>query len=465
MQNDSLKIPEILQEIALFVENSQTLSSLARVDRFTHAAVMPCLFHSIQIRLNRIHSLALALRNKPERASSCRSLSLGGRTHKSGPLQDSVRQTLYTDLITIFGAISARGVLATLRWRSREVRLSEEVWTAISSALGSLQELDMCIVSSEEKGWRALTSTRFTQLRVLRLDLSAHGWDCAHLQSLLDTLGHLEQLSLQFPMCCGPRGITLGSTHPHLKRFSFTSYAVGPESDFLARHPGLESLFLNTEQPFSGTHASSPKMLRALNVDPYSLWYSPALIDFPITHLRLREIGEYLDDFVFDAVRALGRTLRYLELDVQDSRNSAIPHYVITLCQSVHALDELAINRLDGPSPLPPTWASDLLTDVLTVVGSTPLRALRFRCPQALPQERLLDLGPLPPQLRYIGWDLGFPPDILDFPSEAEFPSSLVYMIEKRDDKNVVAKTLTKSQTADWMTERVLHFMGESWSP
>ncbi|KAF7371326.1 hypothetical protein MSAN_00768700 [Mycena sanguinolenta] len=464
-----MKISELLQEIASFIENSQTLSFLTQVDRFSHAAVTPSLFRTIHIRLDRLDSLALALRNKPERAASCRSLTLSGTPKKGGTTLESVRQTLHLDLITLFRAISVHGVLTSLRWRSpRGVKLSEEVWAAISSALGSLHELDMYIPSADEQFWGALTSTRFTRLRILRLDLMcAHEWDCGHLQSLLDNLGHLEELCLLFPLCCDPIGLTLGSTYPHLKQFSFTSSQFAPQPDFLTRHPGLESLSLATEHQFCwGTYASSPTMLRALNVDTYSLCCSPTFVDFQIIHLRLRQIDEFMDDFVVDAVRALSQTLRYLELDILDV---LIPDYVIPLLQTTHSLDELAINHHRWPSLMPPTLASDLLTATITIVDSSPLRALRFYCPQALPQERLLDLGRLPPQLKYIGWDLNTPLEILDFPPDmepdAELPSSLVYVIEKRDDKNVVAKTLTKSSTDDWTTGGILHFMGESWTP
>jgi hypothetical protein len=43
-------------------------------------------------------------------------------------------------------------------------------------------------------------------------------------------------------------------------------------------------------------------------------------------------------------------------------------------------------------------------TDTLTGASlNTPLRALRFCCNVGLAQERIHDLGPLPPQLKYIG--------------------------------------------------------------
>jgi len=331
------------------------------------------------------------------------------------------------------------------------VSLSEDACAAMSSVLGFLQELEIYIMF-EENVWNSLTRTRFTCLRVLRLSLhNAHGWDCQDLQIMLATLVHLEELLLEFPMCCGPRGKTLGSTHPLLKRFSFTACDLFPESDFLGRHRGLESLFLETEQPFSScTDASSPKMLRALSVNEYSLASSPTLLDFPITHLRLREVDEDPDSLLTDAIRAFGRTLRCLELDIEGLLDEPIPSHARDLISNASALDELAIiRRRERP---PPSWSSNLLTDLFTALGPAALvRAVRFRCDEALPQARLDDLGPLPPRLKYIGWDVP--------------PTSLIYVLTRTGDKSVVANTLTRSPTGDWMTEGVLHFLGESWTP
>jgi hypothetical protein len=189
---------------------------------------------------------------------------------------------------------------------------------------------------------------------------------------MLNTLCDLEELSLQFPMCCPPGGITLDTTHPHLKRFSFTGAALLQESDFLVQHPGLESLFLDTEQRFrSGTDASSPHTLRALNVDDLSLSFSPTLFDFQITHLRLREFPESIDSSVLDAVHAM-RTLRCLELDIYGSCHIPLPPHAISFLQSALVLDELGIIRC-GKMPLSPGWSADML---VRLSGSFMPRAL-----------------------------------------------------------------------------------------
>jgi hypothetical protein len=64
-----MKVPELLQEIAAFVENSRDLSAFAQVDRFTHAVVTPCIFRNIELRLDFVDSLAVAFRNDSARAA------------------------------------------------------------------------------------------------------------------------------------------------------------------------------------------------------------------------------------------------------------------------------------------------------------------------------------------------------------------------------------------------------------
>ncbi|KAF7345726.1 hypothetical protein MVEN_01592700 [Mycena venus] len=455
-----LRVPELLQEIALFIENAQNLSCLAQVDRFTHRILTPCLFRSIKLRLHSLGSLATAFRNNPDLAASCKSLTFFCEYgQRESVVSGSAIQQLCMDVIVVFGAISTHQRLASLRldgweFKGHIVDISEEAAAAVSSVLGSLQELEMYI-PFESHIWNSLTSTRFAQLRVFRLSLlSAHGWDCSSLQQMLNTLCHLEELALEFPVCCGPFGLTLGSTHPHLKRFSFTGCALMDECDFLARHPSLESLYLETDQSFSnGTDSSPLKMLRALSINGYSLCYCPTLLNSPITHLRLREIDEEPDPALADTIRALGRTLRCLELDVEGLEDEPIPQHAIDLMSNAPALDELAIIR-HRPSPLPHNWASNLITDLLAALGpTTPIRALRVRCDDALPQTRLRGLGPLPVRLKYIGWDVGR-------------ASSVVYSMERRPgDEDVFVNTVTRAATDDWMAEAVLPFMGESWTP
>ncbi|KAJ6552976.1 hypothetical protein B0H19DRAFT_156582 [Mycena capillaripes] len=246
-------------------------------------------------------------------------------------------------------------------------------------------------------------------------------------------------------MCCGPYGIILDSTHPLLKRFSFTSCSLFDNCDFLARHPGIETLFLETEQSFCiGTDSS----LRAVNADEWTLVRSFDFLNSKITHLRLREIDEYAESTLIEAIRAMSSTLRCLEIEVLTSDDDPLPPCITTLFGAAPALEELAIIKLSS-SPL--NWISSLLTDLLNTLGpAAPLRALRICCNEALSPERLEDFGPLPPCLKYIGWDV--------------YLSSLIYVIERTGDKNSVGTTLTRSRADDWTAEGVLPFLGEPWT-
>ncbi|KAF8176370.1 hypothetical protein K438DRAFT_1846853 [Mycena galopus ATCC 62051] len=429
---------ELLQDIAALID-PRDLSSFAQVDRFTYAVVAPYLFRCIELSLGSVHSLAAAFRSKPELAAACRSLSF-----RSG---HSVVAD-HMDLIGVFRAISVHGRLEILRWRSY-TSIPEDIWIPFFSVFSPLRELELYEPSTKKNFWDTLAQTCFAELQIFRIYLpSCHGWDGACIQALLDGLPHLEELALEFPRhCCGPRGLTLNSTHPHLKRFSFTSANLKDENDFLARHPGIESLFLDTDQTFRCTDLHNLR----LNVDDPSLYLSPSLVDSDITHLRLRSLVEDVDPIVADVVRAARSTLRCLELDFDSDKSEAgpIPGYVIALLRAAPALDEVAV-LCDTVSERA-NWSSNLLTELLTALGpATPVRAVRFECTQAVPQSRLDDLGPLPPHLKYIGWDAG--------------STSLIYVIERQGSKNLVAKILTRVPTDDWMTEGVLHFMGESWT-
>jgi hypothetical protein len=156
MGTSPLKVPELLREIAAFIQHSRSLSSLLQVDRFVHGAVTPSLFRNVEVRLDFVDSLAEVLRNEPQHADRCTSLSFWGRHREGTPvLDDSALEKLYTDIIAILSFISAHGRLASLKWRSRGYRggqatLSEEVWRAISSVVGSLQELEIYIPSAEK---------------------------------------------------------------------------------------------------------------------------------------------------------------------------------------------------------------------------------------------------------------------------------------------------------------------------
>ncbi|KAJ6451317.1 hypothetical protein C8R45DRAFT_1042290 [Mycena sanguinolenta] len=193
-----------------------------------------------------------------------------------------------------------------------------------------------------------------------------------------------------------PRGtiFSLSSTHPQLRQFSFEGSPVVVESDFLTRHPWLDSIFLETRQSFSPM-SSSDNVLRALNIGQDSLTHSPSLIDLQITHLRFRDMYGFLNTPLLDAVRGLSRNVRCFEIDIPiyEDNFGSLPLFTVHLFKDASTAIELGIICHRRTSFLPPKWSSNMLTAVLTAIGPTAsVRALRFCCSQALPEDRLHDL-------------------------------------------------------------------------
>ncbi|KAJ7173147.1 hypothetical protein C8R46DRAFT_1082093 [Mycena filopes] len=391
-------VPDVLLEIASFVGAPEDLSRLTQVDRLSHETIWPCLFRSIDIQSkSSLALLARTLRTVPHRAAMCRSLSLltGGQIHEG----------LDADLLTLFGAISAHGSLEALTWTARAKgpdqldqywQLPQDVSTAVSSVFASLRRLDLRFSHSRGLDLDYLTLVRFHQLRVLRLDLSCiHGRESADLQRMLNGLPDLEELALEFPTCCGCREMTLASTHPHLKRFSFTSFLLGEvdSCNFLTRHPMIESLFLQTDQPFAELRPGNT--LRALSVDVEStVALAPPNLQIP--HLRLREIhSNALTPGVVAILQRAQDTLRCLEIEVFDGSISA---KVTSFLTDLPALDELGITLFGAFAENEPL---EILDEILTCLH----RFSTVNARNALPASWIGDLAPLPLGLKYIQWD------------------------------------------------------------
>ncbi|KAJ6564040.1 hypothetical protein B0H19DRAFT_1140232 [Mycena capillaripes] len=455
-----MKVPELVQEISNFVENPRDLAQLAQVDRFTNAAVTPYLYRYIDIPLDFVKSLAITFKNRLDLAAKCRFLSfcclsndLLNEDKDEGSSED--HHVPYESLVTIFSVLAQCGTLSTLRWdwegrhRGRFVRFPSEVWEAISGVSVNLRELDISIRLSNQDAWLCITQTSFPNLHVLKLDITdAHGWDFEHLQKFRDTLSDLEELSLFLPICCGPFGLTLHSTHPRLKRFSLSSSRLlrGLDIDFLVRHPAIEYLYLETEQPLVFSSASQ---LRALSIDSDTLLTSPGAVfsHAQLTHLRLRRMPDPCEPRVGDAVRAVASSLRCLEFDEVDEDEYAwLLEHILPLLHSTPVLEELGIL---GSSDSPPSLnrTADDLRDLLAVLADVvSLIALRvadhYRTGELLPPTLLDDFGYLPPRLEYIGWDVT--------------PRSVVYGIERIGCRNVGRAVLVRQPGSDWVSESVL---------
>ncbi|KAJ7142737.1 hypothetical protein C8R44DRAFT_974322 [Mycena epipterygia] len=343
------KIPELLQEIAACVEDPAHLARL--------------------ITLDSVESLATALSSDPKRAALLRSLSFcehACRTVRGvGDSEDLALHQLYDDLITIFDAISQQSQLTSLKWhgdtcqyRGEWMEFPAEVWTAISGALIQVQELDIFVGEDEEHIWCSIIHTPLPALRVFKLSLLyGHGWDCAHLQTFLDALPDMEDLTLTLPTTIQMRIHILKPTTRPVDR---------------------------------------------------SLSSSAVVVHHPITHLRLRDMPHLSQDMVPNAIRASSRTLCCLELDQRDkySFRTLVTHIASVLTHAP-TLHELGIINCSSY----PHWNPEDLTAVLKALETCgQLVALRFgahsKTGSLLPQALLDDLGSLPPRLRYMSGTL-----------------------------------------------------------
>ncbi|KAJ6584341.1 hypothetical protein B0H19DRAFT_1249321 [Mycena capillaripes] len=448
------KIPELLHEIASRVEDPSDKARLAQTDRLTHTITTPYLFRDIEIRLRSVAALAASLKRRPELVAGCLSLAFRSSDESDGTeagSEPSDQAPPYQDLITIFDVISQNGRLRKLRFNDwGRANFSEDVWAAICGVSGHLEELHILVNKGEEHAWRRLTQARFPRLK-----------------SFLGALSELEHLSLDFPDLFGPRNLTLGSTHPHLKSFAFRSAScVHTGSDFLQRHSTLQRLYLYTRQPFT-TSDTSLRGLRAVNVDRFGLYASPTLLsNRQITHLRLNcmdfsgpQAPGSTEPLLLAVVREVSQTLRCLELDGDDATNSngevgdfdVILAGVISLLRLAPFLEELGLLRAAFSPPLP-TWTYHHLRNLLDAFDDTvQLRALRFDdrsgTGELLHPEFLADLGPLPPRLEYIGWDVTAKP--------------AVYLIERGEGGNSArllrSRPFQRRRTPDdWTSESVL---------
>ncbi|KAK6985202.1 hypothetical protein R3P38DRAFT_2574935 [Favolaschia claudopus] len=453
-----LRIPELLHEILAAFNPStdrSSLLSLSMVDRFTHTVAAPYLFRHICTNIDRIGLLASAFKSDLSRASLCRSLAfvlVYDTTRREPVLPEDIFNTLYDDLVTVFTALSLKPNLHTLIWNKAfygcSIALPQRVWTAIASALPSVEILKLYVTSYD---WESVMQTQFIHLRVFELNVgSFHGWDCTPLVNLLQTLHDLEQLSLELPSCSGPVGLTLQSTHPRLKRFSFTSGNLFSPSDFLIRHPHIETLYLESEQQFD--HPNQPSF-RALCMDEYCLRLPSQshFIQPPLAHLFLRDLEDqfYQSDIELAIVEC--HSLRCLEVDCfRRPEEEPVPPSVNKLIQKLPALEELALlpvlNLAGSEEGIP---AVVLLNAALESIEFHPsLRALRlFNRSGTLPQERLDDLGCLPPNLKYIGCD--------------GLRTSLIYVVDRQGGKNFVSKTIRRDLSDDWVERSILGFLSE----
>ncbi|KAJ6499491.1 hypothetical protein DFH09DRAFT_1203790 [Mycena vulgaris] len=471
-----LQLPELLCEIATHLDSPRDIICLAQSDRLTHGLVLPFLFHDIRIPLDSIASLAAVLRQNPTLVCGCRSFTL---LRASGDLSDDEDDTadheeeeanrtldapICADLCTILHALSSHSRLGYLsligdarRYLRTDVEFPVGVWRAISAASAHLKALEISVGDTEVDHWRTLMLATIPILRVLNLEMAAHGWECTYVQAFLDRHPALEALTLDLPTCCGPEGITLDSTFPNLKSFAMNAPRLIPEdSTFLERHPKLERLRLDTVQTFS-IGGAALQNLRALYITHSMQWCMPAFAtatQAPVVQLRLRSQPDLSYPTVAEVVTVVAPTLRCLELDQVDEDAFAVLLVQIRpLLKRAPGLAELAIiGRSSWPKP--PTFNAQDLRELLVAIGDAGnLIALRLEDPwkrgASISSPILADLGPLPLALKYIQWNVAATP--------------VTYAIERMNEKNIGSAMECPPfprAAGDWTAESVLDHLG-----
>nr|GAT44909.1 predicted protein [Mycena chlorophos] len=449
---------------------------------------------SIPLELEPLRALAQTFNSTPKLAAECRSIRFTPPADENVLDYDeqydeeenlhrlhAADRALSDQMASIFASCADHGALRSIRWNgaaAHERTLRKPVWDAIARHSGSLQELEVAAataaqadqVEGEAEEWLSITRPTYPNLRVLLLSFrNAHGWPCEELQNMLtNNCPALEELSVETPWCCGPSGLGLSFTLPRLKSFELRGeelHFTEESKDFFIRHPHIERLTLRTEQPL---HPANSDALRALSiaqgvVSNLDAKYDQKLGSFDlkrfgknIVHLRLMEMPHMSQIMTRGAIHSVARTVRCLELDGEDFRSfePLLEHLGGALAETTH-LEELSIANNDY-WPEDPPWTIDHLRQLLTVLSripDLPLRALRIfshsKIGVPLPQDFLDDVGPIPQQLEYIGWEV-FEPG----PNDVQ---STLYRVEERTVRLVEADYIRRaSRRMDWTGESIL---------
>ncbi|KAF7290337.1 hypothetical protein HMN09_01291700 [Mycena chlorophos] len=428
--------PEILDEIASFLPHACDIARLGLASRSTHSVALPHLYRHLEIRLASaaVAPLAETLKTHPERAAACRTVRFlrpVDSQDDSGteePESDSALSDLVASILML---CAENGRLLAIHWagdRDNDEGFRKPVWDAIAMNCASLQELDLYVAEGEERDeWMGLTRPVYPNLRSLRIDLpDSHEWPCGHLQNMIaNHCPALEDLSLRFPLCCGPTDFTLSFTLPKLKAFEFEGDELHEHSpqneDFLVRHPHIERLKVCFGQ-YLRPAATQDNALRALCIDQLSIASidragEDKLAPFDlssygknIVHLRLLGVPHMSQKLTRGAIHSVARTLRCLELIGEDLRSfEALLQHVGVVLAETKQLEELGITS-SNVWPPPPPWTVKNLQDLLGVLSYVPtlgLRAVRFyshaKKSEPLPPSFL---EYVPHRLEYISWDV-----------------------------------------------------------
>ncbi|KAK7021230.1 hypothetical protein R3P38DRAFT_1155412 [Favolaschia claudopus] len=462
------QIPEIICQIATELDDILDVSSLSRCDRFTNGAVTPVLFRHIAIPARCLPQLAQRFMATPEVASMCRSLEivylqLGSDRRLKQPnlLDDSYNHpcdVISQAMSTILLEIAKHGRLERfdcLDARVLSFVLNPRCWTALSSLGCNLKELSIAVFESELQDFEIFVeSSTLPRLQTLRLNLSSSDTTC--IVKFVSQLLALQHLHLE---CLSPHYLAFVTYHPLLRTLFLDTNSRAPAlpPDFLARHPTIERLYLDSCPVFCCDDTSLPN-LKALAIGQQSveglafLFGSFATARREIKHLRLNQMPSLNLPVTQNILRVTGSSLTCLEIDcctIEEYRRLESQH-IQQLPNLAPGLLELALFARSPQLPLVLTWTAKDLTHALAVLDQPwRLQVLRFydlgKSGSVLPDSLLHNLGAVPPALRYIYWDV--------------HPDPKMYSLERIGGINsavAMSDPLPQKANVDWTCDSIL---------
>ncbi|KLO09507.1 hypothetical protein SCHPADRAFT_931094 [Schizopora paradoxa] len=442
-------IPEIIQRIAVFVDNWDkcTLSYFSRTNRCTHISLQQERNRTISCRVENIPSLSMFIdrRLSQDELVPCRSLEIiGNRGFQSDPRDVDA----HSSLVSILNHLGENRRLDAFSYRGPDqsqefVCVPPQIWTALRPSSGALKSLN---IMTHSCNWDTLFAIDFSELRGLQLAidfsiLSPYGCRNVNLSytgtllssqipRFLQCMQHLTNLMLSLPYA---RAGTLNMKDllfPALLAVDLSSHTppLGL-TRFIARHPELLRLQLRFEASFilAQVQVQDLPNLRALKFRAGSVEHAILSTFFArrppapsnaeevrarrlhIEHISICNLQEFRGLEYY--ISPYGSQLRRLDLQISNHRQISQNHLSFEL-RSFTALVELSITIIDIHPELglvkrtEEKSISELRNYLKALKRCVSLKALHLHNPPSRPvsSSNLQNLEPLPPSLQYISW-------------------------------------------------------------
>ncbi|KAJ3538286.1 hypothetical protein NM688_g6542 [Phlebia brevispora] len=372
-------------------------------------------------------------------------------------------------LTVVLNKLSECGRLKDFEWlwdslsRSYPVNGAEDdLWEAVEQNSSSVEKLVIKFFRGDKWTWCPFASPDYSALRVLCLDMSnSHHWSAQPLHTMLKNLPELEALDLKLTWCCAVVDMTLAGTCPKLRYFAYSSGALqgeqdpddAPPSEFLQRHPLLDTLHLDIDRHITFNYKPEDlPHLRAISYGRHKVLSDTELGNIvshrPVVAVRCHLKAGLLNFVGLPTSAAL--TVKWLDLKYRTNFRLDLPDYAAAL-RAVPGLVELTIRTRSRYTARRLT-ASDLV-DTLNALphDHKSLTALTLFDPDgdALTQQDLENLPPVPPTLKYLSWEVA--------------SGRTLYRLEKQGEKTIAVEIpYPRKRSWVWTQTSILdHFEGE----